>query len=129
MPFSKIHVPRSLPTETSRAINTVLHDSLVATCGAHPNDDFAVVVRYDADDMIFHPTFLGDRDPTATIVVEIALLGGRADEVKERFYADFRERLTSIDFDPNNSIVFLVENNPIDWSFSPAGSVKAVLDL
>jgi len=79
--------------------------------------------------MIVHPTFLGERDPEATIIVEIALLGSRTDAMKEAFYQDFRARLTDLGFDANNSIVFLIENSAIDWSFSPAGSVKSVLGL
>jgi hypothetical protein len=79
--------------------------------------------------MIFHPTYLGNRDPAATIVIEIALLAGRSDGQKEALYAAVRAGLGRIGFEPSNSILFLAENNPIDWSFSPAGSVKSVLGL
>jgi hypothetical protein len=63
--------------------------------------------------MILHPTFLGDRDPSSTIVIEIALLAGRADDQKEALYRDVRHRLGGIGFDPNNSIMFLIENNQL----------------
>lgn len=129
MPFNKLHVPENLAAETCHAINNLLHDSLVETCAVNPKDFFCLVCRYPADDMIFHPTFLGERDPSATIVIEIALLGGRTDAQKEALYTYIRERLDQIGFPPNNSIVFLIENNPIDWSFSRAGSVKSVLGL
>ncbi|MEM7525041.1 MAG: tautomerase family protein [Pseudomonadota bacterium] len=129
MPFNKLHVPQDLPAETCHAINDLLHDSLVATCGVNPDDFFCIVSRYPAADMIFHPTFMGARDPAATIVIEIALLGGRADAQKEALFADVRRRLGEIGFDPANSIMFLIENNSIDWSFSAAGSVKSVLGL
>jgi len=129
MPFNKLHVPEALPVETCHAINDLLHESLVETCGINPDDFFCLVIRHRPDDMIFHPTFLGDRDPKATIVMEIALLGGRNDEQKEALYADVRRRLGTIGFEPRNSIMFLIENRPIDWSFSDAGSVKSVLGL
>ncbi len=129
MPFNKIHVPQALATATCHAINDLLHDSLVETCGVNPNDYFCVISRYAAEDMILHPTFLGNRDPAATIVIEIVLLAGRSDDQKETFYKDVRRRLRDIGFEPNNSIVGLVENRPIDWSFSEAGSVKSVLGL
>ena len=129
MPFNKIHVPRSLAVETCRAINDLLHVSLVETCGSHPDDYFCLISRYSADDMILHPTFLGDRDPSSTIIIEIALLAGRSDHQKEALYKDVRHRLRGIGFDPDNSIMFLLENKPIDWSFSGAGSVKSVLGL
>lgn len=79
--------------------------------------------------MMFHPAFLGQRDPKSTIVIEITLLGGRNDAQKEALYKDVRRRLNEIGFDPANSIIFLTENRPIDWSFSAAGSVKSVLGL
>ncbi len=129
MPFNKLHVPHDLPTATCHAINDLLHVSLVETCDVNPDDYFCMVSRYPADDMIFHPTFLGDRDPAATIVIETALLSGRSDEQKEALFKDVRRRLAEIDFEPANSIMFLIENNPIDWSFSPSGSVKTALNL
>ncbi|MDJ0685275.1 MAG: tautomerase family protein [Alphaproteobacteria bacterium] len=129
MPFNKIHVPSSLPAETCKAINDQLHDSLVETCGVNPDDYFCLICRYDADDMILHPTFLGPRDPDATIIIEIALIGGRSDTRKEALYKDVRERLNHIGFEPRNSIMFLIENASVDWSFGPEGSVKKVLDL
>lgn len=129
MPFNKIHVPRSLAVETCRAINDLLHASLVESCGCHPDDYFCLICRYSPDDMILHPTFLGDRDPSSTIIIEIALLAGRSDKQKEALYKQVRSRLDDMGFDASNSIMFLIENKPIDWSFSRAGSVKSVLGL
>lgn len=129
MPFNKLHVPQNLPAKTCHAINDLLHDSLVETCGVNPEDYFCLISRYPADDMILHPTYLGKRDPAATVIIEIALLAGRSDEQKEALFKDIRRRLRAIDFNPENSIVFLIENRPIDWSFSEAGSVKSVLGL
>lgn len=122
-------MPYSLAAETCQAINEELHNSLVETCGVNPDDHFCLVARYQPGDMLLHPTFLGKRDPDATIVIEIALLEGRTDEQKEALFKDVRNRLDAIGFNANNSIVFLLENKPIDWSFSPAGSVKTVLGL
>ena len=129
MPFNKIHAPRDLQNQTCQAISNELHESLVENCGSDPNDDFTIIVRYDPADMLFHPTFLGTRDPNGTIVIEITLLGGRSEEQKEALFKDVRERLDTIGFDPNNSIMFLIENSTIDWSFGPQGSVKSVLGL
>jgi virulence-associated protein VapD len=72
---------------------------------------------------------MGQRDPNSTIVIEITLLAGRSDAQKESLYKDVRRRLAEIGFNQANSIIFLTENNPIDWSFSEAGSVKSVLGL
>ncbi|MEM8798021.1 MAG: tautomerase family protein, partial [Pseudomonadota bacterium] len=73
--------------------------------------------------------FFGVRDPAATIIIETALLAGRTDDQKERLYRDVRRRLGAIGFDPENAIIYLLENQPIDWSFSSRGSVKTELSL
>ncbi len=129
MPFNKLHVPQSLPIETCHAINDLLHDCLVDTCGVNPDDYFCLISRYLPEEMILHPTFMGKREPASTIIIEIALLVGRTDEQKEALYVDVRQRLREVDFDPANSIIYLHENKPVDWSFSEAGSVKSVLNL
>ena len=129
MPFTKFHVPEGLSPEMCHLINREVHESLVQTCGSHEEDDFALVVRYNPADMMFHPTFLGTRDPDGTIVIEITLLGGRSDEQKEALFGDVRTRLDNIGFTAENSIMFLNENNTIDWSFGPEGSAKRVLGL
>ena len=129
MPFNKLHVPKDLPVEKCHAINDELHNCLVDVGGVDPDDNFCVITRYSAEDMLFHPTFLGERDPAATIVIEIVWLAGRSDEQKEDLFREIRRRLSQIGFDPANSIVSLTENNAIDWSFSEAGSVKSVLGL
>ena len=129
MPFNKLHVPQDLPAATCHAINDLLHDCLVETCGCNPEDNFCIVSRYAPEDMMLDPTFLGTRDPTGTIIIEIALLGGRSDAQKEALFTEVRCRLTGIGFNADNSIIYLLENAAIDWSFSPAGSVKSVLNL
>lgn len=129
MPLSKLHLPSSLSDDLCRSIGEALHTSLVETCAVNPNDNFCLISKYSAAEMIVHPTFLGKRDPKATMVIEITLLSGRTDAQKEALYQDFRARLSEIGVEPNNSIMFLVENHPIDWSFSDAGSAKSVLRL
>lgn len=129
MPFNKIHVPETVSPQLCQSISEELHAALVETCAVNPQDDFTLICRYAPGQMLFHPTFLGERDRDKTIVVEVALLGGRSDAQKEALYTDFRQRLIGLGVKPGNSIMFLIENNAIDWSFSEAGSVKTVLGL
>lgn len=129
MPLNKLHVPQDLPAQTCHQINDLLHDSLVQTCAVNPEDYFCIVMRYAPEDMILHPTFLGTRDVAKTIIIDITLLSGRSHDQKEALYSDVRKRLDGIGFPSQNSIIYLTENNPIDWSFSDSGSVKKVLDL
>ncbi|WP_407496459.1 tautomerase family protein [Pseudooceanicola sp. MF1-13] len=129
MPLNKLHVPCDLPVETCIQVNTLLHAALVQHFAVNPEDDFCIVMRYAREDMMLHPTFLGPRDPEASIIIDITLMAGRTDARKEAFYSELRYKLQKIGFPPDNAIVFLTENNPIDWSFSRGGSVKKVLAL
>lgn len=129
MPLNKLHVPKDLSAQTCHQINDLLHDSLVQTCAVNPEDYFGIVMRYAPEDMILHPTYLGTRDVANTIIIDITLLSGRSNEQKEALYANVRERLEGIGFPSQNSIIYLTENSPIDWSFSQSGSVKKVLGL
>lgn len=129
MPLNKLHVPKDFSVDMCHQINDLLHDSLVQTCGVNPDDYFCLISRYAPEDMVLHPTFLGARDVASTIIVEITLLRGRSHDQKEALYQDVRRRLQDIGLAPDNSIIFLLENGPIDWSFSKQGSVKRVLGL
>lgn len=129
MPFKTLHVPQSLSTEMCHRINDVLHDALVETCGVKQDDYFCIINRYAPDDMILHPTFMGTRDPAATIVVEIALLAGRTEAQKDAFFASTNAGFEKIGFPPENAILFLQENDAVNCAFSPEGSVKKVLGL
>lgn len=129
MPLSKIHAPETLPDPLCRQIAEQLHRSLVDTCGVHPDDNAYLISKYAGGRMNVHPTFLGKRDVKATIIVEVTFLSGRTNDQKEALYEDFRNGLKHIGVPPQNAIVSLVENHPIDWSFSEAGSVKRVLGL
>lgn len=129
MPLSKIHVPETVSDEMCRRIGEMLHVSLVEICGVHPDDNFYLISKFSPTEMGLHPTFLGDRNVQATIIIEIVLLAGRSEEQKETLYRDFRERLKDLGFEPRNSIMFLVENSAIDWSFSEVGSVKTALAM
>lgn len=127
MPFNKLHVPESFSSQTCHALNALLHDCLVETCGVVPDDDFCLINRYSPEDMIINPICLGNRDPAATVVIEIALLSGRTEAQKEALYAAVRHRMPGIGLKPENSIIYLLENSAIDWSFSEVGSVKRAL--
>lgn len=129
MPFSKINLPSDFDAQFGQKIAQELHLSMVNTCGVDPDDNFCVISRSDASDHIIHPSFMGQRDPKRTIVMEITLLSGRTDSQKEALYSDCRNRLERLGINGSDVIVYLVENSAVDWSFGPVGSVQKVRSL
>lgn len=124
MPLSKIHVPARISEGLRRALAEQLHASLVETCEVHEDDDFSLITAYSDGEMILHPSFMGDRDVHSTIIVEITLLAGRTETQKEALYQNFRVGLANLGLSPENAIIYLLENGPVDWSFSTIGSIK-----
>ena len=110
MPFNHLHVPQDFAPALCQDINLALHESLAETCAVNPEDDFVLICRCAPGDMMFHPTFLGERDPDSAIVIEIALRTGRSNSQKEALYVDMRARLAALGLEPGNSIMFLLAN-------------------
>ena len=129
MPINRLHVPRGLSEATCRALNALIHDAFVTACGVNPEDDFTYVARYDADDMLLHPSFLGPRDPARTVLLETTILGGRTAKQKEAFYTALYSGLPDIGLDPRNMIVSMTEATTRDFTFGPEGSVHKALGL
>lgn len=126
MPFTKINLSLVYDVQLGQNIAEELHLSLVNTCSVHPDDNFCLISRSENSERIIHPSFMGRRDPTKTVVVEITLLSGRKDSQKEALYTDCRERLEKLGINSSDVIVYLVENSAIDWSFGAEGSVQKV---
>lgn len=129
MPINRLHVPKDLGAPTCRALNALIHTAFVEACEVNPQDDFTYVARYDAQDMLLHPDFLGPRDPARTILLETTILGGRTAEQKEAFYAALYSGLPGIGLDPRNMIVSITEAGTRDFAFGPEGSVHKALGL
>jgi len=129
MPFAKINLPLEYDAQFGQSIAEELHLSLVKACGVHPDDNFCLISRSKDSERTIHPSFMGRRDPKKTVVIEITLLSGRADDQKEALYFDCRKRLEKLGVNGSDVIVYLVENRAIDWSFGPEGSVQKVRSL
>jgi len=117
MPLVKLNLPQNVSTDAALALRECVHDCLVETCNVAPKDNFCLTTHYQTADMQIEPDYLGQRDPNLTVVIEIILLAGRSGEQKETLYRTIRERMTTIGFNAENAIIFLIQNNAIDWSF------------
>jgi len=129
MPVNRRHVPRGMPAQICRALNAAVHSAFVDACGVHPQDDFTYIARYDAEDMLLNPDFLGPRDPGQTILLETTILAGRTPAQKEAFYTALYAALPDIGLNPRNLIVSVTEATAHDFAFGPEGSVHTALGL
>jgi len=116
MPLARISVPAHLTPEKVQTLANAVHAALVSTCDVSPNDRFQLVSRYAVGDMIIDPTFPNVQRTADASIVEITFLSGRTAEKKKALYRAIVAGAVAGGFRPDDVMVALVENAPIDWS-------------
>ncbi len=116
MPLVRISVPSHLAAEKVRVLADAAHDALVATCNVPLNERFQLVSRFAGADMFLDPTFPDVERSADASIVEITFLGGRTDDQKRSLYQEIVASAVASGFRPDDVMVALVENGPIDWS-------------
>ena len=105
-------------TAARRAIADGIHRAMIATIDVPADDRFQVISEHDEDGLIFDPTFPGIARSDGYVVIQIALRRGRTAEKKRALYRAIVENLAADPgVRPQDVMVSLVENEPIDWSF------------
>lgn len=116
MPLARITVPAHLPEHQAIRLADAVHFGLVHTCNVPDEDRFQLVLRLPAGAMLLHPTFGGVSRSADASVVEISFLQGRSDEQKRALYRSVVQQAESAGFRPDDVLIALTENAPIDWS-------------
>jgi len=116
MPIARISVPAHMTADKIQTLADAVHEALVSTCDIPANERFQLVSRFADRDMIIDPTF-PDMDRTADAsIVEITWLAGRNAEKKRALYKAIVAGAVAGGFRPDDVMVALLENKPIDWS-------------
>ena len=116
VPLTKISAPSHLAIGQVKALAQAVHHGLVQTCNVPADDLFQLIARFDADAMIFHPTFGGVNRTRDACIVEITFLRGRTDDQKRRLFRYIAQRAVDAGFRSDDLLVALTENSPLDWS-------------
>jgi phenylpyruvate tautomerase PptA (4-oxalocrotonate tautomerase family) len=93
MPLAKIHIRRGRPPETKRAIADAVQASLIATLGIPEADRFQLIQEYEDEHFIHTSAFLDLTYTRDLLMIEIAFIEGRSDDVKKALLADLNRRL------------------------------------
>ena len=126
MPLVRISVPAHLAAEKVRVLADAVHEALVAACDVSPNDRFQLVSRFAAADMIIDPTFPDVARSSDASIVEITFLKGRTDDKKRSLFRKIVSGAVAGGFRPDDVMVALVENAPIDWSLGRGEAYASV---
>ncbi len=126
MPLTRITVPAHLALPRVRALADAAHDALVQTCKVPVQDRFQVIFRLTAEAMIIDPSFPNVCRTSEASIVEITFLEGRSAGQKRKLYRHLVALAAAAGFTPDDIVIALTENTPIDWSL---GRGQAYADL
>jgi len=116
MPIARISVPAHMTADKIQTLADAVHEALVSTCDIPANERFQLISRFADRDMIIDPTFPNMNRTADASIVEITWLAGRNAEKKRALYKAIVAGAVAGGFRPDDVMVALLENNPIDWS-------------
>ena len=117
MPTSRIALRRGKSAQYRRAISDAIHRALVEVIGIPGEDHFHVIDEYDADNFIYHPSFLDIARTDDLVIINIVLRGGRSRELRVQLHRKIAEFLAQKPgVRPQDVFVYLIENDCADWS-------------
>ena len=116
MPIARISVPAHMTADKVQALADAVHEALVSTCDIPANERFQLVSRFADRNMIIDPTFPDMNRTADASIVEITWLAGRTAEKKRALYKAIVGGAVAGGFHPDDVMVALLENLPIDWS-------------
>ena len=116
MPFVRIDMMPHMSKTLRREVADAVHEALVATVGIPPDDRFQVVTA-QADAIHYDSGYLGIARTDDIVMIEIHLSVGRTLEIKKALFAGIRDRLVALGLRGEDSMIHLVETEPVNWSF------------
>lgn len=118
MPLVRIDVPDTLSHDTRRAISDAVHAALVEAIGIPPDDRFQVVTAHAAGGLVADPSYMGISRGSGFMSVQVFFRRGRSGELKRALYAAIVRNLArDAKVRPEDVLIVLTENDPVDWSF------------
>lgn len=118
MPLVRIDVPRSMPQATRRAVADGVHAALVEAIKIPADDRFQIVAEHAPDGLIADPGYLGISRSAGFLAVQVYFRRGRSEDLKRALYAAIARNLArDAKVRPEDVLIVLTENDPVDWSF------------
>jgi phenylpyruvate tautomerase PptA (4-oxalocrotonate tautomerase family) len=118
MPLTKIHIRKGHPPEKKRAIADAVQTSLIATLDIPEHDRFQLIHEYEDEHFIHPEAFLDLTYTRDLLMIEIAFIAGRSDELKQALLADLNRRLVeTADVRSDDVFVSMYEFAAVNVSF------------
>lgn len=116
MPLVRIDLVTGREPGADRAIAAAVHEAIVSAYGIPERDRFQIVTEHPIENVIAHDAGLGF-ERKLPVIIQIFTQRGRADDAKQRLYAEIARRLAEVGVAGEDLFIGYVENGPQDWSF------------
>jgi phenylpyruvate tautomerase PptA (4-oxalocrotonate tautomerase family) len=117
VPIVRIDLSVRRPPDQRRAISDGVHRAFVDAIGIPEGDRFHLLTVHDSAELIADPDFLGVRREDV-IYLQITLVRGRSDELKQHLYRRIVAELAQIESVRADDVcIVLTENGPADYSW------------
>ncbi|OGH00075.1 MAG: hypothetical protein A2600_00190 [Candidatus Lambdaproteobacteria bacterium RIFOXYD1_FULL_56_27] len=110
MPIVHLSLIQGRKQEEKKALLDLVHQALVEAFGIPEHDRTQRITEYPPEDFEFPPG-----KSAAYLVVEISAFAGRSPEAKGRLYQKIAQGLTSLGQDPQDLMILLNEQPPVNW--------------
>lgn len=119
MPFVRISLLKTLPSDAKDKISKAVHQSLMDEFNVPLDDYFHVIEELEATQLYYPKNYLGIAHSGNMVYVQITAGSGRSYEQKEKLYAAIAKRIAAETLvSANDVIILLVENGGKEnWSF------------
>lgn len=118
MPFVEIFVSENRSPSQRRRLGDAVHRALVQTVDVPEDDRFQAIQVHASADLVYDPAYLGLARSPEFVAIRITLRGGRSAAKKQALYRSIVTRARdAIGIRPEDVLIVLSENQPLDWSF------------
>jgi 4-oxalocrotonate tautomerase len=118
MPLVRIALLAGRSAADRAAIADAVHQAMVETINAPPDDRFQVITEHPEGGLVWDPGYLGIARGQGFVLIQITLNQGRTLEMKRALYRRIAERLSkSPGVRKEDILISLVEVPKENWSF------------
>jgi len=118
MPLINIDLSDQWSADDIQRIADGIHQAVLSSFGVPERDRYQVIRKHAAGEIIALDTGLGfEREANKEIIIQV-VSRKRTEESKVAFYKAVADNLkASLDLNPKNLLISIVENGDADWSF------------
>ncbi|WP_312991785.1 tautomerase family protein [Chryseobacterium flavum] len=118
MPLIRITLSENYSQEECGRISQSVHSAMIQEFNVPEDDYFHIIEQISPSRLFFPDQYLGMKHDAGILFIQIIAATGRTTEQKQKLYKSIATEISaSININPQNIIITLLENSKENWSF------------